>query len=131
MFFFVKAILIITLIALFLFHIMILLQILPYSMVWGSRLKSKKEMLRFESISLVVTGIFIWLAMEATGDIEGVIPSSWSVWILWGLAFFFGLNTLGNLTSKNQVERYGFSIGTIILVGCCVVLALSIHQGTN
>ena len=34
------------------FHFLILLKIVPYNIIWGGRLKSNKEMYRFETVSI-------------------------------------------------------------------------------
>jgi hypothetical protein len=104
-------------------HILILTKVIPYNLVWGSRLKNDREMVRFESISLLVSLVFVWLALESTSIIDGIIPDSWSVWILWALGGFFALNTIGNLASKNKIERYVFGALTVVLAGCFFYLA--------
>jgi len=120
----ISVVLILLLSFLVLMHVLILIKVIPYNMLWGSLLKSDQDMVRFESVSLVVSIVFLWLAIEATGYIEGIVPSSWSGWILWVLGGFFALNTIGNLTSKNKVERYVFAVKTLALTSCCFYLAM-------
>ena len=41
---------------LFIFHLLILSQIIPFEIVWGGKLKTTEEMYVFESISAVTVG---------------------------------------------------------------------------
>lgn len=42
----------------------------------------------------------------------------------WALAALFGLNTLGNLAARTNVERFVFGGATAALAAACVLLAL-------
>ena len=119
----ISLVLILLISLLILMHVLILVKVVPYNLVWGSRLKTDRDMYRFETISLLVSILFLWLALEANGYIEGIIPTSWSIWILLTLGGFFSLNTIGNLMSKNKIEKYWFSALTLTLAVCCFYLA--------
>ena len=40
-------------------HFIILLKLIPYNLVWGGRLKSDKEMYRFEIFSILINALFV------------------------------------------------------------------------
>lgn len=46
-----------TLIAVLMFHVLILLGVVPYSVVWGGRIESVEEMRISEAISVAVNGL--------------------------------------------------------------------------
>jgi len=50
------------LIAVLLFHLSIILKIIPYEITWGGRLKNDSEMYVFETISIVIN-LFLFLIL--------------------------------------------------------------------
>jgi hypothetical protein len=44
-------------------HLLILLKVIPYNIVWGGRLKSVKEMYRFEIVSIIVNLLFLFIIL--------------------------------------------------------------------
>ena len=40
-------------------HLIILLKLIPYNLVWGGRLNSDKEMYRFEIFSILIKLLFV------------------------------------------------------------------------
>ena len=49
--------------SLFVFHTLVLFKIIPYSIVWGGRLKTDIEMYKFESVSLMLNSVFLVLVL--------------------------------------------------------------------
>lgn len=89
-----------------LYHISILVGIMPYEAAWGGRLKSREEMIVFEGISLVIQSILI-LALLAKGQfIQLPLPEKWINIILWIFMIIFILNTVGNIFAVNLWERF-------------------------
>lgn len=43
---------------LLLFHLAVILKLVPYRLIWGGRLKSDKQMYQFESASVIFTVLF-------------------------------------------------------------------------
>lgn len=107
------------------FHICVLLQIIPYSIVWGGRLKSKTEMYRFETISILVNLIFLGIILEQAHLLTFGIPQKALTIMLWIMAALFLLNTLGNAVSKNKLEQKLFTPITLLLAILSLILALS------
>ena len=108
-----------------LLHFAILLKIIPYKLVWGGRLKSDKEMYRFEVFSIVVNAIFIFVVLKQANLIPLDVPNKMVSYALWLMVALFLLNTLGNAISKNKLEQRLFTPVTILLIIFSVILALS------
>ncbi|MFY0645119.1 MAG: hypothetical protein JXR19_11710 [Bacteroidia bacterium] len=95
------------------FHICILLKIIPYEITWGGRLKTDSEMYAFESVSLLIN-LFFGLVLLIKGEfIKALIPMRAVNVILWIFLALFALNTLGNAIAKTNFERY-FTIVTLL-----------------
>ncbi len=108
-----------------LLHLIILLKIIPYNLIWGGRLKSDTEMYRFEIFSLLITSLFI-VVILAHADLWIInIPDKIITVALWIMTGLFLLNTLGNAVSKNKIERLVFTPVTIVMAIFSLVLALS------
>ncbi|WP_121612598.1 hypothetical protein [Mesobacillus foraminis] len=88
-----------------LMHILILLKILPYSFVWGGRLKNEADLILFESISIVVQILFISIiAIKAGYVFKGKFRRTvmLATWVLFALMVF---NTIGNSVSSSGLEK--------------------------
>lgn len=108
--------------SLLIFHVLVILQILPSTLVWGSRLKSTKEMYWKQSVAMILTLVFIWIVIEKINLIEGVLSNNILSIGLWIMSALFALSTLGNLFSKQNMEKYFFSITSLVLLFCCLLL---------
>jgi len=100
---------------LFMVHLAILLQILPYNIVWGGKLNSVAEMYFFETVSALITLIFGFVVAIKANVINIKLPKNIVQSVLWIFFFFFILNTIGNLLAKTYTEKI-FSIVTIVFV---------------
>ena len=106
-------------------HLLILFKIIPYQLVWGGRLKSDKEMYRFEGVSILLNMLFLLVILVQSGILAIEIPKNIIIYALWVMMGLFVLNTLGNLLSKNKIERWVFTPLTILLALFSFILALS------
>lgn len=100
---------------LIIFHILIVVGIVPYNIVWAGKIKSKKELLLMESISLFISVMAMIIVGSKTKNlifIEDPTIVNIGMWIL--LALFI-INTIGNLTAKSPIEKYGFGTLTILI----------------
>ncbi|HMJ46696.1 MAG TPA: hypothetical protein VK498_05170 [Ferruginibacter sp.] len=114
------------LISLFLIlHFFILLKWIPYNLVWGGRLKSDKEMYRFETFSILMNSLFVIIILVQGSLLAIDIPKRIITFALWLMMGLFLLNTLGNATSKNKLEQRIFTPITILLAIFSLILALS------
>jgi hypothetical protein len=99
------------LIAVVLFHLCILVKIIPYKITWGGRLHNDSEMYVFESFSILVN-IFLTLVLLMKGKLIIFSFSEKAInTILWIFCILFILNTLGNLFAATSFEKL-FSILT-------------------
>lgn len=88
-----------------LFHLAILIKIIPYEITWGGRLKNDSEMHVFETISILIN-IFLCLVVMIKGErLPAFIPMKVVNIILWAFLILFGLNTIGNIFAKTIIEK--------------------------
>ena len=107
------------------FHICVLLKFISYKIVWGGKLKSDKEMYRFETVSILINLFFLFIILLQSGILSIGIPAKIMTGVLWTMSALFLLNTFGNVMSKNKTEKIIFSPITIILTIFSVVLAMN------
>ena len=94
------------LVAVILFHLCIILKIVPYEITWGGRLKNDFEMYIFESISVIIN-LFLLLILLIKGNYIREFISMKIVNItLWIFFILFGLNTIGNIIAKTYFEKF-------------------------
>ncbi len=117
--------LILILSAVLIFHILVILKIIPYTIVWGGRLKTDKDMYKFEAVSILVNLIFLAIILIYSDILKIDLPGIFITILLWIMAALFALNTLGNLMSKNKLEQKLFTPMTVILTIFSVILALA------
>ena len=106
------------------FHLLVMAGIVPYDIVWAGKINNRNQLLRMESISLVVLALAILMVALRMGyltfiNYPGVINGG-----MWVLFAFFLLNTFGNLTAKSPIEKYGFGTLTLLMSLCFLALAI-------
>lgn len=117
-------ILLILLALLVVFHLLVITGIIPFGIIWAGKINNRTQLLRMESISLVVLALAMLLVASKMGYltfIDNPAVVNGGMWVLFG---FFLLNTLGNLTAKSTLEKYGFGALTFLMSLCCLVLAI-------
>jgi hypothetical protein len=110
---------------LLIFHILVLLRVIPADIVWGGQIKGvPKNLVTLETVALLVTAIFILIVAAKTGYVRA---GKWSGVLdvgLWLIFAYLLLNTLGNLASGVSVEKLIFAPLTILLALCALRLAI-------
>ncbi len=106
------------------FHILILTGVVPYEITWGGRLKSYEDMLRFETISILVNITVILIVAAHMRWVPFYIDRRITRIALWLLVAMFALNTIGNIIAVTVLEKT-FGILTLLLAVFCAKLALS------
>ena len=106
------------------FHILIMVRIIPYNIVWGGRLENVSQMYVFETASLTINLAIIAVIGIKIGYIKPYISKKVVNIILWGLVILFSLNTVGNIVSTNSLEAIMFTPITIIAAILCCRLAI-------
>lgn len=104
-------------------HICILLKFIPYTIVWGGRLKSDTEMYRFEAVSILINLFFLFIILIQSGFVAMNFPKIIITVLLWAMTILFLFNTFGNILSKNKIEQRLFAPLTIILTILSFMLA--------
>lgn len=128
----VAAITLLSLLSLFLmFHFLIMLGVIPFEIVWGGRLTDRAEMLRSETISVILNLLMITVVAIKTNILKVVLPEILLKIVLWIMFLLFLLNTLGNIFSLNKFEQFVFTPVTLILSLLSLRLALSKNKNTN
>ncbi len=96
-----------------LFHLAILIKIIPYEITWGGKLKNDAEMYLFESISILINLFLAYLLLIRGEYVHKLIPSKVVNIILWIFLFIFGFNTIGNIFADTLFEK-SLSLLTLI-----------------
>lgn len=105
-------------------HLGVLTGILPQEMVWGSRIKSRKQLYNLGGVSLLANLFFLWVVLQAGGFVSLVFNILVLRIVLWLMTALFALNVLGNLSSPNKTERLIFTPLALLLAVSCGYLAL-------
>jgi hypothetical protein len=91
----------------------------------GGRLKSDKEMYRFEIISILINALFVIVILAQASFLTINVPKKIITYALWLMTALFLLNTLGNAISKSKIEQRVFTPITILLTIFSLILAIS------
>lgn len=113
-----------------LFHILIVTAVLPFDMVWGSRLNAQQVMY-FETASILMNIIFLGIILVNAGYLKIKLPFKLIQIFLWSMSVMFILNTVGNVLSMNDFERLVFTPVTLMLTICLILLAVSNKKARN
>jgi len=107
-----------------LFHVLVLLGIIPFDMVWGGRLKSKEEMIPFEITSIALNSVMLGIVMIQAGLLKVKVKPIVLKIAFWCMFVLFAINTIGNIFSNNELERLIFTPLTLLLSVFCLRLAI-------
>ena len=98
-----------------LFHFFILLQIIPFSIVWGGRLHKLSEMYMFEAVSVFINLLMLSVVAVKAKYVNINFGGRLVNALLFLFSGFFILNTIGNLASNSSIEAILFTPITVIL----------------
>jgi predicted membrane-bound spermidine synthase len=105
------------------FHILVLLKIVPADIMWSGQANSG-NLIALEIIALVVTLFFGFIIAAKAGSINaGKFVGIVNI-LVWVIFIFLLLNTLGNLASGVSFENLIFAPITIVLALCAFRLAI-------
>jgi len=110
---------------LFVFHLLILFGLIPDNLVWAGNLKSRRDRIKMEGLSLLIlitAATFVGLKMNYLVFYRNQVIIDGSIW---GIFILSVLNTIGNLTAKHPIEKYGFGFLTFLMSLMALKLALS------
>jgi hypothetical protein len=106
-----------------LFHVLVMVKIIPFDIVRGGRVQSDGGMYRFELVSLALNTFFLSVILINSEILKIKVPDKIIKVILWLMFALFLLNTVGNLLSNNQLEKIIFTPITILLAIFSFILA--------
>lgn len=101
------------------FHLFVLAQLIPYTIVWGGRFQNATQMMKFEAISVVMNALMIFVMIIKGRYINLNIPIKLTNSIIWLMVVLFVLNTIGNLLSKASTETIIFTPITFVSALLC------------
>jgi hypothetical protein len=82
--------------------------------------------LRWASLAAAPILLFAAWVVLARSDLVAPGSSSYSIRILtWAFAVYFSLNTVGNLSSESNLEKWLMTPVALVLAGCFFALALA------
>lgn len=96
-----------------LFHLLIVVQVIPYEITWGGRLKNVQEMYVFESVSILINVCFLHVLLQKARVVKNLFIRKNINKILWVFFAVFVLNTLVNLFAQSNFEK-AFSLLTAL-----------------
>jgi hypothetical protein len=97
------------------FHLTILIQVIPYTIVWAGKLKTVAEMYVFEAISISINMFLIITLLQKGNYIKRRFTDKILNIILWLFLALFILNSFGNLFAESAFEKIVFTPLTILL----------------
>jgi hypothetical protein len=106
------------------FHLLVIVGIIPFQIVWGGRLTNQAQMIQFETISIIVNLIMLMIVAFRAGFFQASIKPIIITAALWSMCILFLLNTVGNLASINLFEKLVFTPLTLLLSLSCFRLAI-------
>lgn len=112
------------LLLLILFHLLILLRIVPYEIVWGGQIANTSSLIMLECMALGLTIIFTVIVLAKIGYIKVNGFSKTINFGMWVMVGYFILNTIGNIASINSIEKMILAPLTILLALIALRLAL-------
>ncbi|WP_028486394.1 hypothetical protein [Thiomicrorhabdus chilensis] len=100
---------------LLLFHVLVILQVIPYAIVWGGKLESVQQMQRFETEAIIINLIIIGIVLTKAGYVLHSLQNSRAMqFVLWVLVIAFSINALGNFLADTTVETLIFTPLTLL-----------------
>lgn len=98
-----------------LFHLCIIIKIIPYNITWGGRLQNNTEMYVFETISIFINASLSWVLLMKGNYVKYQFPPKIIIAILWIFLIILSFNTIGNIFAKTSLEKF-FAILTGVFV---------------
>ncbi len=107
------------------FHILVIIGVVPANVIWGGQIgNAPANLIALELFALLMTALFAGIIAAKAGYINaGRFRKAVArgVWIVFA---FFVLNTIGNFASGASAENWIFAPLTILLALCALRLAI-------
>ncbi len=108
----------------FIFHFLVMLKIIPYTIVWAGKIENDTQMYQFESVSVLINVILFSAILLKSKIVRWNVNPKIIQVILYIFVVIFALNTIGNLFAKMTLETYIFTPLTFISAFLCLRIAL-------
>jgi len=106
------------------FHVLVLLEIAPYEIIWGGQIKDTSSLVVFEGIALILLLLFAVIVAIRIDYIKAKRLKKLANIGVWVIFVYFLLNTIANLSSGVTLEKLIFTPITIILTVFAFRLAI-------
>jgi hypothetical protein len=106
------------------FHLFVIIGVIPFNMVWGGRLQTHEQMISFEVTSILLNFMMLAVVAVHAGYLKVKIYPGIIKVVLWIMVILFLLNTIGNLFSNNEWEKIIFTPITLLLAIFSLRLAI-------
>ena len=103
------------LILLIVFHVLVLMKVIPYQIVWAAQIDDSSTLLIYEGFAISLTALFVLIISMKIGYF---MPRKFNKVVnagVWFVFIYFLLNTIGNLTSGVTAEKLIFTPLTILM----------------
>jgi len=97
------------------FHLLVIVGIIPYSIIWGGKMKTHNDMLVMEGISIGINLLFLGIAFLRFSQRNNASLVNKLRIAFWLFFVLFSLNTLGNLFAETLTETLIFTPLTVLL----------------
>jgi hypothetical protein len=108
---------------LLIFHLLVLLTIIPANIMWGGQANAG-NLVMLEIVAIAVTLFFGYVIAAKTGYVNAGRFAGAVLVLVWIIFAFLLLNTLGNLASGVSAENFIFAPITLLLALCALRLAI-------
>jgi len=105
------------------FHLCVMVGVVPYNIVWGGRLTNQREMLVFELSSIIVNMVLALTVAIKAKKVRAKVPGRLVNMVLWVFVILFALNSAGNLAAKATLETVIFTPLTVLSCLLCARVA--------
>lgn len=110
------------------FHLLVIAEIVPSSIIWGGNLTNQTQLYTMEAVSIAINVVMLFIILIYCEIIKSRINRSFIIGAIWVMFLLFFLNTLGNLVAKSSLETYIFTPFTLMLSIFCFRIAAFEHQ---
>jgi len=108
-------IVIVLMVLMIILHMLIMLRIVPYDIVWGGQIKNDASLMKLEIFALVTLFIFLAIILVKVDYLKFTKFKKITNVAVWIMFVYFLLNTVLNLASGVTLEKLIFTPITIIL----------------
>lgn len=98
-----------------LFHLLVIIRVIPFDIVWGGKLKNVSQMRSFEAVSVLLNLLMLAVVAMHAGILRLTVSPVIIKIALWTMFVLFLVNTFANMLSENAMEKIIFTPLTFLL----------------